>query len=51
MSGSYDLTGQTLTTQLADGLSSYPPLESPGACTAASDGAPIPQCRTYIKKN
>jgi hypothetical protein len=49
MSGTYDLTGSTLTTQLASGLASYPPLESPGSCTAASDGAPIPECRVYIK--
>jgi len=49
MSGSYDLTGSNLTTQLASGLGSYPPLESPGSCTAASDGAPIPECRVYIK--
>jgi len=34
MSGTYDLTGSTLTVQLASGLASYPPLESPGSCTA-----------------
>lgn len=49
MSGTYDVTGSNLTTQLADGLSAYPPLESPGSCTAAADGAPIPECRVYIK--
>jgi hypothetical protein len=49
MSGTYDLTGSNLTTQLANGLASYPPLESPGSCTAAADGAPIPECRVYIK--
>jgi hypothetical protein len=51
MSGTYDLTGATLTTQLAIGLASYPPLESAGSCTAATDGAPIPECRVYIKQN
>ena len=49
MSGVYDLTGSTLTVQLASGLAAYPPLESPGSCTAAADGAPIPECRVYIK--
>ena len=49
MSGAFDLTGSTLTTQLANGLATYPPLESAGTCTAATDGAPIPECRTYIK--
>jgi hypothetical protein len=49
MSGAFDLTGSNLTVQLANGLASYPPLESPGSCTAASDGAPIPECRVYIK--
>lgn len=49
ISGAYDLTGATLTTQLANGLTSYPPLESAGTCTAATDGAPIPECRTYVK--
>jgi hypothetical protein len=49
MSGTYDLTGALLTVQLANGLASYPPLESAGTCTAATDGAPIPECRTYIK--
>jgi hypothetical protein len=51
MSGAYDLTGATLTTQLAAGLQSYPPLESAGSCTSATDGAPIPECRVYIKQN
>ena len=49
MSGTYDLTGSLLTVQLANGVASYPPLESAGTCTAATDGTPIPQCRTYIK--
>jgi hypothetical protein len=49
MSGSFELTGSNLTTQLSNGLSSYPPLESPGSCTAAADGSPIPECRVYIK--
>jgi hypothetical protein len=51
MSGTYELQGTLLTTQLASGLSSYPQLESPGSCTSATDGTPIPECRTYIKQN
>jgi hypothetical protein len=51
MSGTYELSNTLLTVQLANGLASYPPLESPGSCTRATDGTPIPDCRTYIKKN
>jgi hypothetical protein len=51
MSGAYDLTGALLTVQLANGLASYPPLRSAGSCTSDTDGAPIPECRTYIKQN
>ena len=51
MSGTYDLSGTLLTVQLATGLASYPPLQSPGTCTGATDGTPIPECRTYIKQN
>ena len=51
MSGTYDLSQTLLTVQLANGLAAYPPLQSPGTCTAATDGAPIPDCRTYIKQN
>ena len=46
MSGTYDLSGQTLTVQLASGLGSYPALQSPGSCT---DGSTlIPECRVYV---
>ena len=51
MSGTYDLSGTLLTVQLANGLASYPQLQSPGTCTGATDGTPIPDCRTYIKQN
>jgi hypothetical protein len=49
MSGTYDLNGTTLTVQLAQGLTSYPPLQAPGTCTSATDGMPVPECRLYIK--
>jgi len=51
MSGTYELSNTVLTVQLANGLASYPQLQSPGTCTRESDGAPIPECRTYIKQN
>jgi hypothetical protein len=51
LSGTYDLAGALLTVQVADGLGSYPPLQGAGTCTAATDGAPIPDCRLYIKQN
>ena len=51
MSGTYDLSGTLLTTQLADGLASYPQLQSPGTCTGGTDGAPVRDCRLYIKQN
>jgi hypothetical protein len=51
LSGTYDLSGTLLTTQTATGLAAYPPLMSPGSCTRDTDGTPIPECRTYIKKN
>ena len=50
MSGTYDLK-TFLTIQLANGLTSYPPLQSPGSCTSATDGTPIPDCRLYVKLN
>ena len=50
MSGTYDLNATTLTVQVASGFASYPPMESPGSCTAATDGTPIPDCRLYIKQ-
>lgn len=51
MSGTYDLNGVTLTVQLAQGLSSYPPLTAAGSCTSPADGMPVPDCRLYIKHN
>jgi hypothetical protein len=51
MSGSYDVSGTLLTVQLAKDLGAYPPLQSPGTCTSAADGTPVPDCRLYIKKN
>jgi hypothetical protein len=50
LSGTYDL-GSLLTIQLADGLTSYPPLEGAGSCTSPTDGTPIPNCRLYAKGN
>ncbi len=49
LSGTYALTGTFLTVQLAMGLTSYPQLSSPGTCTSAADGTPIPDCRLYVK--
>lgn len=51
MSAVYDLSGTLLTVQLARGLASYPPLQGSGTCTGATDGAPLPDCKLYIKKN
>jgi hypothetical protein len=51
LSGSYDLNGPLLTVQLAQGLSSYPPLQDAGTCTGGTDGAAVPDCRLYIKQN
>jgi hypothetical protein len=51
MSGAYDVSGALLTVQLANGLASYPELHSPGTCTNRADGAPVPDCRLYIKQN
>jgi len=49
MSGTYVLSGNTLTVQLANGLGSYLAVQSPGSCT---DGATlIPECRVYVKQN
>jgi hypothetical protein len=50
MSGTYALGG-LLTVQLANGLASYPQLQSAGTCTSATDGAPVPDCRLYVKQN
>jgi hypothetical protein len=51
MSGTYDLSSAFLTVQLANGLASYPQLQSPGTCTDGTDGTPMPDCRLYIKQN
>lgn len=50
LSGSYEVSGTLLTTQLADGTA-YPPLQSPGACTDGSaSGTPVPNCRLYLRQ-
>ena len=49
MSGTYQVNGTFLTVQLAKDLTAYPPLQSPGTCTAMADGAPVPDCRLYVK--
>jgi len=49
MSGTYDLNGPILTVQLADGLGSYAPLQSPGSCTEGTSF--IPDCRVYLNQN
>ncbi len=48
MSGTYDLSGPILTVQLANGLGSYTPVQSPGSCTEGSTF--IPDCRVYVKQ-
>ena len=48
MSGTYDLNGSILTVQLAKGLGSYAPMQSPGSCTEGSTS--IPDCRLYVKQ-
>jgi hypothetical protein len=51
MSGAYEVNGTFLTLQLAKGLASYPPVQSPGTCTSTADGMPVPECRLYVKQN
>jgi len=51
MSGAYEVSGALLTVQLANDPASYPQLLSPGSCTSAADGTPVPECRLYVKKN
>jgi len=48
MSGAYDVSNTFLTVQLTKDLASYPQLQSPGTCTA-TDGAPVLDCRLYVK--
>jgi len=50
-SAAYELSGTLLTIQLAEGLASYPTLQGAGTCTNATDGAPLPDCKLYIKHN
>ncbi len=49
MSGTYVLQGTILTVQLANGLDSYPALQSPGSCTEGT--TLIPDCRVYMNQN
>jgi len=49
MSGTYDLNGPILTVQLANGLASYPPMQSAGSCTEGTTF--IPDCRVYVQQN
>ena len=46
LSGTYVLSGSTLTVQLADGLGSYSPVTSPASCTDG-DGNRIANCGIY----
>jgi hypothetical protein len=48
ISGAYVLSDPILTVQLAEGQGSYPPVQSPGSCTA--DGSNIVDCRLYLKQ-
>ena len=48
MSGSYVLNSPILTVQLASGLGSYAPVQSPGSCAEGSTF--IPDCRVYMKQ-
>ncbi len=50
LSGTYDLSGAILTIQLANGLGSYPPLQSPGSCTDEGSNR-IGNCGLYMKQN
>ena len=49
MSGTYVMTEAILTVQLANGLASYPPMQSPGSCTEGTTF--IPDCRLYVTQN
>ena len=48
LSGTYEVTGNFLTVQLANGLGSYPKLEGTANCTD-SNGTPIVDCSLYVK--
>ena len=48
MSGTYVLNSPILTVQLASGLGSYAPVQSPGSCAEGSTF--IPDCRVYMKQ-
>lgn len=49
MSGAYEVGGTLLTVQLANGTS-YPQVQGAGTCTATEGGAPVPDCRLYVKQ-
>ena len=49
-SGTYDFSGAILTVQLADGLGSYPAMQSPGSCTVGGTDR-IANCGLYMKQN
>jgi len=49
LSGAYELGGSILTVQLADGLDSYPSLQSPGSCTEGGSN-PIPNCALFMNQ-
>jgi hypothetical protein len=50
ISGTYVLSGAILTVQLANGLGSYPPVQSPGSCTEEGS-IPIADCGLYMNQN
>jgi hypothetical protein len=49
LSGSYVLNDPILTVQLANGLGSYPPVQSPGSCTEEGSNR-ISNCGIYMKQ-
>lgn len=49
LSGTYEVTNNFLTVQLANGLASYPPLQGPGTCTVGTNV--VPDCSLYVKQN
>ena len=49
MSGTYVLNDPILTVQLANGLGSYSPVQSPGSCTEGGS-TPIFDCRIYMNQ-
>lgn len=49
LSGTYVLSGAILTVQLADGLGSYAPVQSPGSCTGEGSTR-IVDCGLYMRQ-